>query len=332
MKTVLTGIKPTGTPHIGNWAGAIRPALDLASAKDTRSLLFIADYHALTSQPSADELSELTYDVAATWLALGLDPKKTVIYRQSDVPEVFEMAWILSCYTSKGLMNRAHAYKAIVAANKEAREDVDLGVNMGLYSYPVLMASDILTFDSDEVPVGEDQVQHIEIARDIAERINHKYKTEVLRIPDAVVQKEVAAIPGMDGRKMSKSYNNTIPIFLDSKPLRKKIMKITTDSSPPEEPKDPKASQIFALYKLFANQDEVKALAERYQSGIGWGEAKQALFEVADRTFAEPRAKYNAFMNDKSQLDSILKDGAQQAREIAGQVLLRARKAIGIFR
>lgn len=328
-KTVLTGVKPTGHIHIGNYIGAIRPALEMAQ-NEQDSLFFIANYHALISTPDSQELRDLTYHITAAWLACGLDPQKTIIYRQSDIPEIFEISWVLSCFCSKGLMNRAHAYKAKVQLNeKEGREDLDFGVNMGLYGYPVLMASDILSFDTDLVPVGEDQVQHLEIARDIAQKINHTYKKPVLKIPQTVVQKDTKVVPGLDGQKMSKSYDNTIPLFADSKSLRKLVMKIKTDSLPPEAPKQTEGSVIFQLYKEFATPAEVTALAERYQTGIGWGDAKQSLFEVMDRTLTPLREKYEILIQDKAGLDRILLEGANRARLKAKVVLARVKVATG---
>jgi len=328
-KTILTGVKPTGATHIGNYVGAIRPAVEL-SKKAERSLLFIADYHALISVQKAEELKQQTYDVAATWLAAGIDPEKVIFYRQSDIPEVFELAWILSCVTAKGLMNRAHAYKARVAENaKEAGKDPDYGVSMGLYNYPILMCADIVMFDADQVPVGEDQVQHLEIARDITQRFNHIFKTEALKLPKALVQKDCPVIPGLDGRKMSASYGNTIPLFLEPKKLRKLINKITTDSSAPEEPKDPDKSPIFLIYKQFATTEEIQTLKDKYQSGIAWGEAKQSLFEVIDRELTEPREKYNALLADTAKLDKLLENGAKKAREVSSAVMKRVRAAIG---
>ena len=330
QKIALTGIKPTGTPHIGNWLGAIRPGLELASTKGTRAIYFIADYHALTAVQEPSALRHMTYDVAATWLALGLDPEQTLIYRQSDIPEVFELSWILSCMTTKGWMNKAHAYKAAVDRNQEAGEtDLDVGINIGVYTYPVLMAADILLFDSDVVPVGKDQVQHIEIARDIAQRVNHLYG-DVLKLPAAHVVENVAIVPGLDGRKMSKSYGNVIPLFLPPKQLRKVINRIVTDSTPPEVSKDPESSHIFQIYRAVASADETRALAERYHAGIGWGEAKGALFDVLDAALAPARDRYAALMADTAQIDRILADGAQRARVIAAQTLARVRAAIGI--
>lgn len=329
-KTILTGIKPTGTPHVGNLVGAIRPALKLAETAENRCLYFIADYHALTTIHDAKELRQLTREVAATWLALGLDPARVTLYRQSDVPEVFELAWILSCFAEKGLLNRAHAYKAKVAENEAAGSNPDAGVSMGLYAYPVLMAADILLFDTDLVPVGEDQVQHIEIARDIAGKLNHAYGKPVVKAPRAMIQESAAIVPGLDGRKMSKSYQNTIPLFLEPKALRKLVMRIQTDSSRPEDPKDPDASSLFTLYRHFAAPAEREAMRERYLKGIGWGEAKEALFEKLDAALSAPRARYAELMSDSARLDSLLTEGAARARGIAGPVLARIRSAIGI--
>ncbi len=329
-KVVLTGVKPTGKIHIGNYIGAMRPALERAQAF-SKSMFFIADYHALTTAPDPEELRELTYEVAATWIAAGLDPKKSIIYRQSDVPEVFEIFWVLSCFSPKGLMNRAHAYKARIQENqKEGKADLDSGVNMGLYNYPILMASDILSFDTDLVPVGEDQLQHLEIARDIAQKINHTYKTDVLKIPEVFVNKDTKVIPGLDGQKMSKSYDNTIPLFEESKRMRKLVMKIKTDSLPPEAPKSTDDSIIFDLYKEFASPSQIEELAQRYKSGIGWGEAKQALYEAMEAQIAPMREKYLALINDKKYLDTVLADGAGQARLQARRVLKRVRSAIGM--
>jgi tryptophanyl-tRNA synthetase len=326
----LTGIKPTGTPHLGNWLAAIRPAIDLANTPNTRAVYFIADYHALTSVQEPEALRALTYDVAATWLALGLDPGRTLLYRQSDVPEILELSWILACFTTKGWMNKAHAYKAAVDRNLASGEpDGDAGINMGLYTYPVLMAADILLFDTDVVPVGRDQVQHVEIARDIAQRFNHLYG-DVLRLPAAQVNDSVSVIPGLDGRKMSKSYGNVVPLFLSAKQLRKTLNKIVTDSSPPQSPKDPESSNIFQIYRAAATQEQTLALAERYRRGIGWGEAKTALFELLDEALTAARERYSALMADPTHIDALLDRGAAQARTIAQRTLDRVRTAIGI--
>jgi tryptophanyl-tRNA synthetase len=312
-KVVLTGIKPTNVVHIGNYLGAIRPGIDLAK-KSKHSLLFIADYHALTTVHDSKELKDFSYRLAATWIACGLDPKKSIIYRQSDVPEIFELSWVLSCFAPKGLLNRAHAYKAKVQENEAAgkKDDLDFGVSMGLFCYPVLMAADILMFNADYVPVGEDQVQHVEIARDIAQKLNRTYGSgakdgagDLLKLPKHLVQIE-KLVPGLDGRKMSKSYGNHIPLFLESAKMRKMIMKIVTDSLPPEAPKDPKNSVIFDLYKEFAKPDQIEELRNHYARGIGWGDAKQKLFEAIEAHFSEATKTYNSLMADHSQLEAIL--------------------------
>jgi tryptophanyl-tRNA synthetase len=328
-KISLTGIQPTGDLHIGNYFGAIKPALELAKEYDAR--YFIADYHALNSVKDPKELNACIRGVAAGWLAAGLDPEKVIFYRQSSIPEVFELTTQLMAFTSKGLMNRAHAYKAAVDVNSEKGEDPDAGINMGLFTYPVLMAADIILFDSDVVPVGKDQKQHIEMAQDIAQSVNANYGKQVLKVPQAAIQETVAVVPGLDGRKMSKSYNNTIPLFAPEKELRKTIMRVVTNSQGVEEPKDPDSSQIFAFYKLFATAEEQAALAARYRAGgMGWGDAKNELFLVANRELSPMRERFNAFMADPAGLDKILEQGAQKARPIASATVKRFRKAAGI--
>jgi tryptophanyl-tRNA synthetase len=328
-KIALTGIKPTGILHIGNYFGAIKPALELS--RDYYARYFIADYHALNTVKDPKELAGLIRQVAAGWLAAGLDPERVIFYRQSSIPETFELSTALMAFTSKGLMNRAHAYKAAVQANTEKNDESDVGVNMGLFTYPVLMAADIILFDSDVVPVGKDQVQHVEMAQDIAQAVNFNYKAAVLKVPQAAVQESVAVVPGLDGRKMSKSYGNTIPLFAPEKDLRKLIMRIVTNSQAVEEPKDPDASQIFRLYKLFATADEQAGLAARYRAGgMGWGAAKEELFRVVNRELAPMREKFNGIMADPKGLDETLARGAEKARVIAGQTVARLRKAMGI--
>ncbi|MDR2662594.1 MAG: tryptophan--tRNA ligase [Treponema sp.] len=328
-KISLTGIKPTGNLHIGNYFGAIKPALELTREYDAR--YFIADYHALNTMKDPEELSASIREVAAGWLAAGLDPEKVIFYRQSSIPETFELSTMLMAFTAKGLMNRAHAYKAAVQDNNERGDDPDAGVNMGLFTYPVLMAADIILFDSDLVPVGKDQVQHIEMAQDIARSVNANYRREVLKVPQPAVRENVAVVPGLDGRKMSKSYGNTIPLFTPEKNLRKLIMRIVTNSQGIEEPKDPGSSQIFLLYKLFASQDEQDALAERYRAGgMGWGEAKEELFRAVNRELAPLRERFRAIMEDIPGLDKILARGAEKARPIAAATVARFRKAAGI--
>ena len=278
----LTGIKPTGEPHVGNWLGAIKPALALASTYET--FYFIADYHALNTVYDAETLRRHTLSIAATYLAFGLDPQRSIFYRQSDIPEVFELAWILSCFTNKGLMNRAHSYKDTVAKNQEAGRDADQNINMGLYSYPILMAADILIFSANVVPVGADQKQHVEIARDIAERINHNYKSALFVLPEPRIDEHVKTIVGLDGRKMSKSYDNTIPLFLDEKPLLKRINQIVTNSQTPEEPKEPDLSAVFNLHKVLLSDAEESELRARYQvGGTGLGTGQKELFRSLER-------------------------------------------------
>lgn len=329
-KIIVTGVKPTGTPHIGNYIGAIKPALALADQPDTRAFLFIADYHALTAVHDAAELRRLSREVAATWLAMGLDPEKIVFYRQSEIPEIFELAWILACFTAKGLMNRAHAYKAAVAQSQESgNEDVDAGVNMGLFSYPVLMAADVIVFGADFVPVGRDQAQHLEIARDIAERVNHTYGP-VLKVPAALIGEDTAMVPGLDGRKMSKSYGNTVPLFAESKDLKKLVFRYVTDSSSPTDPKDPATSSLFAIYKEFASPAEVEAMREQYRAGIGWGKVKEEVVRVLDSYLAEPRRLYGELMADPARLDALLARGAERARAHARPTMERLRAAIGV--
>ncbi|MDC7240718.1 MAG: tryptophan--tRNA ligase [Spirochaetales bacterium] len=327
-KVVLTGIKPTGMPHLGNYLGAIKPALKLAESYDAR--YFIADYHSLNSIKDPSLLKSYTYEIAACWLACGLDPEKTLIYRQSDVPETFELTTMIMAFTPKGLMNRAHAYKAQVDQNREKGKPEDHNVNMGLYTYPVLMAADILLFDTNYVPVGKDQVQHIEMAVDIAQAVNRNYKEELLTLPEAVVSESTKVVVGMDGRKMSKSYDNTIPLFLPEKKLKKLCNKIVTNSQTIEEPKDPETCNVFTLYKLFATQEQQDALAERYRAGgMGWGEAKGELFNVLNETIAPMRARYDELMADTSYIDKVLEEGAERARALASAKIARLRKAMG---
>ncbi len=324
----LTGIKPTGTPHIGNYFGAIKPAIELTKEFDAR--YFIADYHALNSIKDPQMINEMTYEVAATWIACGLDPKKALVYRQSQVPETFDLSTILLAFTSKGLMNRAHAYKAMVQNNKELKRDVDDGVNMGLFTYPVLMAADILLFDSDVVPVGKDQAQHLEMTIDIAQSINHIYKEDVLTIPKPLIRESTQTVIGLDGRKMSKSYNNTIPLFLPTKKLRKLIMKVVTNSQSIEEVKDPDKCNVFALYKLFTSKDQQSSLREKYLAGgMGWGHAKQELFEVMEEMVFPMREKYNELMDNKDFIDKLLDDGSEKAREIASEKMKFVKNIIG---
>lgn len=334
MKTVLTGIKPTGDVHLGNLVGAIRPAIEMSKQdQSARHIYFVADYHALTGLRDPKKFKEQVYSIAATWVALGLDTKKAIFYKQSDVPEIYELQWLLSCVTPKGDMNRAHSYKAKVQENEErGQKDLDHGVNMGLFNYPILMAADILLYDTNEVPVGRDQVQHIEIARAIASRVNEHFGIGTLIEPKEIVAKDGGAyVPGLDGRKMSKSYDNGIYLWQDEKKLRKNIMKIQTDSTPENDPKDPDNSVIMDLYKLFATSDEITALEKRFRDGIGWGYAKEELFIVVNRYLAGPREIYNDLMQNPEKLDAILNEGASRARVIAKEVIKRVRLAITGF-
>ena len=330
MQTVLTGVQPTAKPHLGNYTGAIRPAIEASREPNTQTWFFIADYHALTSVHDPKVLNSLVYEVAATWLACGLDPNVSVLYRQSDVPEIMELNWILSCFTPKGLMNRAHAYKAKVQDNQEnGREDLDHGVNMGLFNYPILMTADILMFSANKVPVGEDQVQHLEIARDIAQKFNRNYG-EILKVPQVVVQKNGKLLPGLDGRKMSKSYGNHIPLFEEPAQLKKLIATVKTDSLPPEAPKNPADSILFTIYEAFASPSQVEVLREKYVKGIGWGYVKEDLFQLLDETLRGPRERYKELIKNPVELERLLKSGAEKARPQAAQLLRRVRSAIGI--
>jgi len=329
MKPIaLTGIKPTGRPHIGNYLGMYRPALSLM--EKYQGIYFVADYHALTTMHDPQMLQELVYEVAASWLALGLDPEDAIFFRQSDVPEITEFTWILSCFTSKGLLNRAHAYKAAVDENIEKNHDPDEGINAGLFYYPVLMASDILLYGSDVVPVGLDQKQHIEITRDIAEAFNRTYG-QVLKVPEGIIQEAVMKVPGIDGQKMSKSYNNTIPIFAPEKALRKQVMRIVTDSKHPEDPKDPDGDTIFTLMQFFASPGRLEEIRQLYVGGgAAYGTLKKELAELILSHFAQARTKFDALIKDKPYLDNVLKDGAHKARQIGQATLTAARKATGI--
>ena len=329
MKQIaLTGLKPSGSPHIGNYLGMLKPSLELA--EKFQALYFIPDYHALTTVRDRKQLADLTYQAAATWLALGLNPDEGIIYRQSDIPEVFELAWALSCFTTKGLLNRSHAYKAIVDDNIAAGREEDKNINVGLFTYPVLMAADILLFGTHFVPVGLDQQQHLEITRDVALTFNKNYG-DVLTIPEAVIRKEVMTIPGIDGRKMSKSYNNVIPIFAPPDQVLKPVKRIVTDSKRPEEPKDPDECNIFAIYRHLADMGAVDAKRKLYlEGGLAYGAMKEELFELLEATFSDKRDRYNALMDNLNELDKILEKGAEKARDIARPILARVRKAVGV--
>ena len=330
-KKILTGIKPTGQSHIGNYVGAIKPSLELSQQDDISSYLFVADSHSLTIHPSPKDLKQSIYQIASTWLACGLDTNKTFFYRQSDIPELFELNWILSCFTPKGLMNRAHSYKAKRDQNLQlGKKDLDDKVNMGLYNYPILMGADILLFSPDLVPVGGDQVQHLEMTRDIAQKINHIYKTDLFTIPKALVQNQ-KVLPGLDGQKMSKSYNNEIPLFLESKKLHKLIRKIKTDSLPAEEPKDTTNCLIFQIYKSFASAEESQNLKESYAKGIGWGEAKDILFYKLEDYFKSKKEVYDHYMSQPLELEKILNTGKEKVREPAQAFLKQVKKTVGLI-
>jgi len=327
--TVLTGITTTGTPHLGNYVGAIKPCILASHNADVQSCYFLADYHALVKNDDPGLMRQSTLEIAASWLALGLDTETAIFYRQSDVPEILELTWILTCSTAKGLMNRAHAYKAVVQENVDSGADPDFAITMGLFSYPVLMAADILLFKSTHVPVGKDQVQHLEMARDIAQRFNHHYG-ELFVLPEAVIDEHVAVLPGQDGRKMSKSYNNTIPLWLSEKQLRKAIMKIVTNSLEPGQAKDPDDSALYTIYAAFASQKQREAMRKAYREGIAWGEAKQLTFELVNAELTLGRERYEALIADPGRIEETLFEGAQKARAYATPFLARIREAIGI--
>jgi tryptophanyl-tRNA synthetase len=329
MKPIsLTGIKPTGKPHIGNYLGMYRPALDLM--QKYQGMYFVADYHALTTMHDPATLRDLVYEVAASWLALGLDPDEAIFFRQSDIPEIPEFTWILSCFTSKGLLNRAHAYKAAVDENLTLGRDPDEGINAGLYNYPVLMAADILLYGSDVVPVGLDQKQHIEITRDIAEAFNRTYG-DVLIVPEGIIQESVMKVPGIDGQKMSKSYNNTIPIFAPEKEVRKQVMRIVTDSKRPEDPKDTQDNTLFTLLSFFAPPDRLEEIRQLYlHGGAAYGELKKELAGLILTYFADARDRYADLMADKAYIDDVLATGARKARQMGQPYLAAVRKATGI--
>lgn len=326
---VLTGITTTGTPHLGNYVGAIRPAIAASRNASTESFFFLADYHALIKCSDPQLIRQSSKEIAATWLALGLDTEQALFYRQSDIPEITELSWILCCNAAKGLMNRAHAYKAAVQANEEAGEDPDFAVTMGLFSYPVLMAADILMFNAMKIPVGRDQVQHVEMARDIAQRFNHNFE-DVFTLPEAVIDEDVAILPGTDGRKMSKSYQNTIPLFLPENSLRKAINKIKTNLLEPGEPKDPEDSAVFQLWAAFASTSETERMRQEFENGIAWGEAKKQLFELVNAELAEPRERYTRLMEDPVHIETILQRGAERAREHSASLMKKVREAVGI--
>ncbi len=325
-KIVLTGIKPTGTPHLGNYVGALKPLIEMA--KTNKTFMFIADLHALNIIRDPKLIKQHTYEIAAILMALGLNLENAVLFRQSDIVEVYQLATLLMNVTPKGLMNRAHSYKAAMDKNAAAGLDSDAGVNMGLYTYPILMAADILLYGADEVPVGADQKQHVEFARDIAGYFNHTYG-ETFKMPEPIIGESTGIIPGLDGRKMSKSYDNIIPLFANTSELKKKIMRIITDSKLPEEPKDPETSTIFQLYRHFADGAEIAELREKFTAGgMGYGTAKTILFEKIDSVLSAPRAEYERLMANTAEIDAVLNAGAARARESAAKTFERVRRAM----
>ena len=328
---VLTGITTSGTPHLGNYVGAIRPAVAASRSAEVESFYFLADLHSLIKAQDPARTQRSTLEIAAAWLACGLDPAKVWFYRQSDVPEITELTWYLTCVAGKGILNRAHAYKAAVDRNRAEGEDDDAGISAGLFMYPVLMAADILIFNAQRVPVGRDQVQHIEMARDFGQRFNHVYGREYFTLPEAAIEEHVATLPGLDGRKMSKSYGNTIPLFAPPAELKKLVFSIVTDSRAPGEAKDTEGSALFQLYQAFASPAETRAFAQAYADGIAWGDAKQRLFELVEREIAPLRERYLALIARPGDIEDILRDGARRLRErYATPLLAQLRGAVGL--
>jgi tryptophanyl-tRNA synthetase len=325
----LTGITTSGTPHLGNYVGSIRPSVRHSLRADVESFYFLADYHALIKIDEPARIQRSTLEIAASWLAAGLDPERVTFYRQSDIPEIPELTWFLTCVTGKGVLNRAHAYKASVDKNLSAGDDPDSDVSAGLFMYPVLMGADILMFNAHKVPVGRDQIQHIEMARDMAHSFNHRYGEHFVP-PEAEIEDEVATLPGLDGRKMSKSYDNTIPLFAPREQLKKLIASIVTDSSAPGEPKTVEGSALFQIYQAFATPQETTGLRQAYADGIAWGDAKQRVFERIDREIAPMREAYLALLDDPAKIEAILLAGATKARQIASPFMGRLRHAVGL--
>ena len=326
---VLTGITTSGTPHLGNYVGAVRPTVRASRLGHVESFMFLADYHALIKTGDPARVQRSTLEIAATWIACGLDPAKVTFYRQSDIPEITELTWLLTCLTGKGMLNRAHAYKAMLDRNAAAGAEPDEGVTAGLFMYPVLMAADILLFNAQQVPVGRDQIQHIEMARDIAASFNHQYGEHFV-LPEAAIEESVATLPGLDGRKMSKSYDNTIPLFVPREQLKKLILGIVTDSKAPGEPKDTEGSALFQIYQAFASAEETAAFAQAYADGIAWGDAKQKLFERIDAEIAPMRATYEELMAHPERVEELLQAGAIKARAVATPFAARLRHAVGL--
>lgn len=335
VQRVLTGVTTTGTPHLGNYAGAIRPAIEMSQQPNVDAFFFMADYHALIKCDDAARVERSRLEIAATWLAAGLDTERVTFYRQSDIPEIPELSWVLTCSTPKGIMNRAHAYKASVDANQEAGVEPDDGVTMGLYSYPILMAADILMFNAHKVPVGADQVQHLEMARDIAQRFNYHYGQgrDYFVLPEAQVDEEVATLPGLDGRKMSKSYNNTIPLFEgNAKDLQQAVAQIKTDSKLPGEAKDPDSSNLFAIYRAFVEPAKAAAFADELRAGLGWGDAKKMLTQELEALIGPMRERYIELMSKPEQIEEILQHGAEKARKVSAPFMQEIRQAVGLRR
>ena len=331
MTRVLTGITTSGTPHLGNYVGAVRPAIAASRAPGVESFYFLADLHSLVKVQDAARVQRSTLEIAATWLAAGLEPDKVWFYRQSDIPEISELNWFLTCVAGKGVLNRAHAYKASVDRNRAEEQDDDAGISAGLFMYPVLMAADILLFNADKVPVGRDQVQHIEMARDFGQRFNHLFGGEYFTLPEAAIEENVATLPGLDGRKMSKSYDNTIPLFAPRDEMRKLIASIVTDSRLPGEAKEAEGSHVFQLYQAFASAEETAQMRQAFAEGIGWGDAKQKLFERIDAEVAPLRERYQALIAKPAEIESILRDGARRLREkYATPFLAELRQAVGL--
>ena len=329
---ILTGITTTGTPHLGNYAGAIRPAILASRDSNADSFYFLADYHALIKCDDPLRIQRSRLEIAATWLAGGLDVDRVTFYRQSDIPEIPELTWLLTCVAAKGLLNRAHAYKASVDKNVETGEDPDAGITMGLYSYPVLMAADILMFNAHKVPVGRDQIQHVEMARDIGQRFNHLFGQgkEFFTMPEALIEESVATLPGLDGRKMSKSYDNTIPLFSSAKEMKDAISRIVTDSRAPGEAKDPDNSHLFTLFQAFATPAQSDEFRSELLQGLGWGEAKNRLFQLLDNELGESRERYHQLIERPADLEEILQHGAKKARSVATPFLNELREAVGL--
>jgi tryptophanyl-tRNA synthetase len=337
ISRVLTGITTSGTPHLGNYVGSIRPSVRASLSSDVQSFYFLADYHALIKIGEPARVQRSTLEIAASWLAAGVDPERVTFYRQSDIPEIPELTWLLTCVTGKGMLNRAHAYKASVDKNNAIGNDPDADVTAGLFMYPVLMAADILLFNAHKVPVGRDQIQHIEMARDIAQSFNYRYKNgskngdnDHFTLPEAEIEASVATLPGLDGRKMSKSYDNTIPLFAPKAELKKLIAGIVTDSRLPGEPKDIEGSALYQIYQAFASEEEAKAMQAAYKNGIGWGDAKQILFERIDSEIAPMREKYESLMSNPAQIEVILLKGAEKARQIGTPFMQSLRQAVGL--